>query len=466
MLLDFSFSNFKCFSDMQQFSMRRSKIDQDLQPKEWLHDGISSVAAVFGGNATGKSSFLEAFIALKSLIVRSARQAENESGFGRQRFMLNAENSELPTNFYIEFIGLDNLRYQYELSINDTAVLYESLYAYHSRRGSKVFERELDESNGNYEFKYGSSFAGARKIYEKMARKDVLYFSTLHDANCEVIESAYQTLANQIRGYQSWEFEAELPDIIDCFDGANKKAAFLSNLLADADLGVLSVTVEDESSTFLKRLKSPDSPICEHYKAILNDTIDEQSPELSDEEREIILNHVLSSSTGDKSEMKTLGFEHHGVDSDVIFSQNMESRGTLSSLAFFSVMLSVLSKWTLCLIDELDMSLHPKYVRELVRLFRDPKTNPHQSQLIFSSHDVTLMAGIGLDGFSVLDRDQIWFTEKDSRTGQAELFPLTSFHVRRDENYMRNYFNGVYGALPDARIHDLFLQTLASLDEE
>ena len=171
MLLDFSFSNFKCFSDMQQFSMRRSKIDQDLQPKEWLHDGISSVAAVFGGNATGKSSFLEAFIALKSLIVRSARQAENESGFGRQRFMLNAENSELPTNFYIEFIGLDNLRYQYELSINDTAVLYESLYAYHSRRGSKVFERELDESNGNYEFKYGSSFAGARKIYEKMARK-------------------------------------------------------------------------------------------------------------------------------------------------------------------------------------------------------------------------------------------------------------------------------------------------------
>ena len=114
----------------------------------------------------------------------------------------------------------------------------------------------------------------------------------------------------------------------------------------------------------------------------------------------------------------------------------------------------------MCVVDELDMSLHPRYVRELVRLFRCPDTNPNQSQMIFSSHDVTLMSNLGFDQAGVLDRDQIWFTEKDLNTGEAELFPLTELSVRRKENYMRNYLNGIYGALPDPQFHGAFANAI------
>ena len=170
-----------------------------------------------------------------------------------------------------------------------------------------------------------------------------------------------------------------------------------------------------------------------------------------------ILSNALASSP---ESVKTLVFAHHGKNGDVLFEKELESRGTLSSLAFFSMALRVLSSRTVCVVDELDMSLHPRYVRELVRLFRCPDTNPNQSQMIFSSHDVTLMSNLGFDQAGVLDRDQIWFTEKDLNTGEAELFPLTELSVRRKENYMRNYLNGIYGALPDPQFHGAFANAI------
>ena len=112
--------------------------------------------------------------------------------------------------------------------------------------------------------------------------------------------------------------------------------------------------------------------------------------------------------------------------------------------------------------DEIDSSLHPAYVQELVELFKDPRTNPHQSQLIFTTHDVSLITRSGADE-RVLDQDQIWLVEK-AGDGRSTLYPLTAVRTRWDENFGRNYLHGVYGASPRPEFREAFADALGQLE--
>ena len=58
MLLNYSFQNFRSYRDAQQFSMERSKSAQKRDSATWGHNNVSVVTGVYGGNASGKSAFL------------------------------------------------------------------------------------------------------------------------------------------------------------------------------------------------------------------------------------------------------------------------------------------------------------------------------------------------------------------------------------------------------------------------
>ena len=116
------------------------------------------------------------------------------------------------------------------------------------------------------------------------------------------------------------------------------------------------------------------------------------------------------------------------------------------ALSFYALALDCLEHGRTMLIDELDTSLHPTLVREFVSLFANPETNPNQAQLFFTTHDVSLIS-VSQGPTRVLDRDQVWFCEKDD-CGRTGLIPATAYSPRREENLGRNYLNGVYGALP------------------
>ena len=47
----------------------------------------------------------------------------------------------------------------------------------------------------------------------------------------------------------------------------------------------------------------------------------------------------------------------------------------------------------------------------------------------------------------MLRRDQIWFTEK-GQDGASQLYPLTDFKPRKQENLENGYLQGRYGAIP------------------
>jgi len=86
--------------------------------------------------------------------------------------------------------------------------------------------------------------------------------------------------------------------------------------------------------------------------------------------------------------------------------------------------------------------MHPLLTRHLIEMVQDPEINTKQAQLIFTTHDTSLL------GQKLLRRDQIWFAEKDEKTMQTEVYALTEFSPRKEENIEKGYLQGRYGAIP------------------
>lgn len=95
-----------------------------------------------------------------------------------------------------------------------------------------------------------------------------------------------------------------------------------------------------------------------------------------------------------------------------------------------------------------------------MELFINSEMNTRGAQLIFSSHDTTLLNNSPV---RLLDPRQVWFAEKDA-SGISELFSLDDFDNRAGNNNERRYLAGAFGAVPN--IDDRLLQTFLSAPRE
>lgn len=132
----------------------------------------------------------------------------------------------------------------------------------------------------------------------------------------------------------------------------------------------------------------------------------------------------------------------HTEQGKAVFDLMDESNGTRNLLFLAGPVLDILSKGLTLVIDELDTSLHTLLVCELVRLFHRPEINTGGAQLIFTTHDTSL-----LDAPDLFRRDQVWFVEKD-RDQASALVSLSEFSPRKNEALERGYLMGRYGGVP------------------
>ena len=129
----------------------------------------------------------------------------------------------------------------------------------------------------------------------------------------------------------------------------------------------------------------------------------------------------------------------------VVFDLDEESDGTQKLFAFAGPWIDALAHGYVLFIDELHDNLHPRLVQFLVELFHNAETNPHNAQLVFTTHETSIL------NQDVFRRDQIWFCEKDDDQS-TDLYPLTDFSPRKGrENLELAYLSGRYGALPFIR---------------
>lgn len=92
-------------------------------------------------------------------------------------------------------------------------------------------------------------------------------------------------------------------------------------------------------------------------------------------------------------------------------------------------------------VDEIDRSMHPALVHELMQSFlRSPSDG---RQLIVTTHETALL------DLDLLRRDEIWFAEK-SREGATQLYSLLDFQPRASEatDLRKRYMEGRYGGVP------------------
>jgi AAA15 family ATPase/GTPase len=121
----------------------------------------------------------------------------------------------------------------------------------------------------------------------------------------------------------------------------------------------------------------------------------------------------------------------------------MKSAGTQKLFHLAPLIVNVLSNGGVLIIDELDNSMHPFMADIIIRLFNDPDVNKGNAQLIFSTHNITLMSS------ERFRRDQIWFTEKIN--GATSIYSLDDFDknmVKPQSPFNKWYAEGRFGAVP------------------
>jgi uncharacterized protein len=134
-------------------------------------------------------------------------------------------------------------------------------------------------------------------------------------------------------------------------------------------------------------------------------------------------------------------FEHHTEQGSAKFELHEESEGTQRLFTLAAPVMDVLRHGRVLVVDELDRSLHTLLVRRIVAMFHDPVLNPRGAQLVFSTHDTSLL------DHTLFRRDQVWFAEKD-KSQATRIFPLSDFSPRKHEAWERGYLMGRYGAVP------------------
>ncbi|MFZ5560733.1 MAG: AAA family ATPase [Pseudomonadota bacterium] len=147
--------------------------------------------------------------------------------------------------------------------------------------------------------------------------------------------------------------------------------------------------------------------------------------------------------------MDEVKFHHVTEKGQATFDLLDESSGTRNLLFLAGPILDILAKGPTLVVDELDTSLHTLLVQALVRLFHRPEINTGGAQLLFTTHDTSL-----LDAYGLFRRDQVWFVEKKPDQSSS-LFSLLEFSPRKNEALERGYLQGRYGALPFLREGEL-----------
>ena len=159
------------------------------------------------------------------------------------------------------------------------------------------------------------------------------------------------------------------------------------------------------------------------------------------------------------SVLKKTDSELSGLDADQI-----ESLGTMRLISIMPVIISALQRGAVLVMDELDASLHPMIVMNLISVFHNDGVNKNGAQLIFNTHNPIYL------NHNLLRRDEIKFVERDANSKSSSLYALSDFKangeasVRKTSDYMKNYFINRYGAIVDIDLTDIIADVLRGAD--
>lgn len=278
----------------------------------------------------------------------------------------------------------DGIKYAYGFSFDTNRIIKEYLYHWPNGREALVFSR----NDGEYEFR--------ESIQEQLTLagrtpENRLYLTSSNEWNCSQTEKAYLWFQKNLHGVIATDGSNK--NTIDAIrKGGEEKKRILSEMML-ADLGICNVELTG----------TKENPIVSTV-------------------------HQLKDTEGNQKKYTLL--------------LGQESVGTQRFFARIGLWMDAIKSGTVLVVDEIEASMHPLLTRHLIEMMQDQTINKNHAQLIFTTHDT------GLLDLKLLRRDQIWFAEKDENSMQTDIYALTEFSPRKDENIAKGYMQGRYGAIP------------------
>lgn len=403
MIIEYSVANFLSFKDKVTFSML-ANASSGLDDNYITYDErkILKTAAIYGANSSGKTNLFK-ILALVAAMLRASNNLNINAKLPIDPFKFDEETINKPSEFEIKFIA-NNVRYVYGFLADKDNIYEEYLYYYPNGRETKIFDRTEINS---YSFSQKDE-----KTLNEIAKKNApnkFFIATATNWNYEKTIIPYKYLSSDIYVFNNLGMLRDVA-MEEYLKNDPKLKEFALDFLKKADFNILDykVTESDVPDDVL-------SAIPDFIKANMN--IKDKRPK------------VYSSF-----------FTHRGSNVELTFEE--ESIGTQIVFCFIPFIMNALINKKVVVVDELDKSLHPYLVEMIVQMFNDSEINKSGAQLIFNTHDTNLLK------LNILRRDQIWFTEKDSKNGICDLYPLSDFSVRKTENVEKGYMLGRYGAVP------------------
>ena len=359
------------------------------------------VIALYGANASGKTTVLRALEFVGPMIRDSV--ARTMPGFaGIERFN-DAESTKRPIRFAIELGGIMNLtpevyqraangekveqgtyRYELEIELNEgfaTRISSEALRQKPNGQGKwqRVYERD---AQGKVKDSKTFSLSGFQHLTKTLAGNHTVLssFAKFQHPVAQLIVDTTRKAFFQIEPVHSFVDH----DVIDYLKNQPTVVARLQDELSRIDVGVEGMRFQNTDN----------GPL--------------------------------------------LLFKHAGLAVEMPWL--LESHGTRAFIKMFPFIMSALDSGGIVAIDEMDASIHPNMLPEMVRWFYGASgRNKYDSQLWLSCHSASLLDD--------LNKEEIVICEKD-RQGRSRSYSLMDVKVRRDENHYRKYLSGAYGGVP------------------
>lgn len=396
MLIGFSVGNYKSFKETVTLSMVASSIMED--DRELDENNVFEInhklkllksAAIYGANASGKSNLVAAVNFMKWFVLNSSKETQVSEAIDIEAFRLSTETEKEPSFFEIVFL-LEGKNFRYGFEINSEQVVAEWLFQSDENSETMLFEREFD----NFIL---DNFPEGQGISDK-TRSNALFLSVVAQFNGKLsgkILLWFSKTLQLISGLQDRQYRKETLQSFEDDRHRHDIIEFIKKL----DLGIADIQITNQKALYGK-IKPTVKTVHQKYDA-----------------------------DGKQTDIEIFDIEKH------------ESEGTNKLFALAGLLLDTLRTGKILFIDELDARLHPLITRELICLFNSNETNPHNAQLIFTTHDTNLLSS------KAFRRDQIWFTEKDNK-GATDLYSLVEYKVGKDASFERDYIIGKYGAIP------------------
>jgi len=423
MLINFSIQNFGSIKDKQTLSFEadKSKHLEEYYVIETNGLRLLKLGLIYGANASGKTTILNALDFLRMLVLNPKNQKTESFDF--EPFLFDENTPKQNTIFEIEILQ-NGVRYYYEVEINKNAIVREELFAYNPKK-SNVFIRETDLENQATEIKFGNRIK-INEITKNNFEQVTLWNNTTLGGFLKI-----NFVSKELKDVVDWFYHFLSP----VFDSKTSLDLFVTNNINK------SIT---NKKIILEILRQADFNISDILFKEKESKVPKGFIEFLDNENLIPKEVAEELKNKEKKVSAIVEFVHKVQDKLYSLPFKVESLGTQRYYGFAGFLSKLITQSNLLSIDELESSLHPDLFQHFLLSFL---VNSKKSQIIATTHNREI-----LNDKDIFRSDAIWITDKDNEDCATELYSLADFDtkvIRDTTNVLNAYKLGKLGGIPN-----------------